>query len=131
MRLARVSAGVGLLALVTLLAAQEKDKKAPEPAKKAAAGVPAHWNKLDLTEAQREELAKLYADYLPKRQKLLEEMNRLDAELARKRVGVLNDEQRKKLVDLVVTDPPKETPAEKRTAGPPDKEKSKGKVPDK
>src|SRR5215204_3691795 len=33
MRLARVSAGVGLLAVVTLLAAQEKDRKAPEPTK--------------------------------------------------------------------------------------------------
>jgi hypothetical protein len=131
MRLARVSAGVGLLAIVTLLAAQEKDKKGPEPAKAVAKGVPSHWAKLDLTSAQREELAKLYAEYLPKREKLRQEMYKLDAELARKRVAVLNDEQRKKLVDLVPPDPPNENPAEKGKAGPSEKEKPKGKDPDK
>ena len=47
------------------------------------------------------------------------------------RVAVLNDEQRKKLVDIVVTDPPKETRADKGKAGPPEKEKPKGKDVDK
>jgi Spy/CpxP family protein refolding chaperone len=136
MKLARLAASVALLAALAVLSSggltgQDKDKKGPEPARKPAKGVPAHWDKLELTEAQQAELVKLYAEYLPRRQKLREEMHRLDAELARKRVGVLNDEQRKKLVDVVLADPPKEKAAETGKADPPEKEKPKGKDPDK
>jgi hypothetical protein len=128
MRLARISAALVLLATLAVLSSdtlrsQEKDKKA------AKGQLPAGWSKLDLTDAQKEEILKLNAEYYAKREKLRQEMFKLDAELARKRVQVLTDEQRKKLVDLVVTDSLKDTAAERGKADPP--EKPKGKVPDK
>jgi hypothetical protein len=137
MRLARVSASVALVAALAVLSSggltgQEKDTKGPEPARKAAKGqLPRNWEKLDLTDAQRDEVLKLTAEYKAKRDKLMQEVYRLDAELARKRVAVLNDEQRKRLVDVVLADPPKEKPGETEKTAPPEKEKPKGKDPDK
>jgi Spy/CpxP family protein refolding chaperone len=129
MRLARVSAGLVLLAALVVMSSggltgQEMDKKAIK------GGLPAWWDKLDLTELQRDEILKLNAEYKAKTEKLEQEVSRLRAELARKRVAVLNDEQRKKLVDLVATDTLKEKSAEKEK-GPAENEKPKGKVPDK
>jgi flagellar basal body-associated protein FliL len=136
MRLVRVAAAVPLLGAVALLSSggltgQDKDKKGPESAKAAKGQLPAGWQKLDLTDAQKEEVLKLNAEYKAKTDKLQDEISRLRAEVARKRVAVLNDEQRKKLVDLVATDSLKEKPAEKGKDGPPEREKPKGKVPDK
>jgi hypothetical protein len=137
MRLARVSAGVALVVALAVLSSgnlrsQEKEKKGPEPAKKAAKGqLPRHWEKLDLTDAQRAEVLKLNAEYKAKTDKLQAELRTLWAELARKRVAVLNDEQRKKLVDVVLGDPPKDKPGETGKAASPEKEKPKGKDPDK
>jgi hypothetical protein len=134
-----MSAGVALVAALALLSSggltgQEKDRKDPGASKKAVKGqLPRDWEKLDLTDAQKDEIIKLNAEHKAKRDKLMQEVYRLDAELARKRVAVLNDDQRKKLVDIVIADPPKESPAEKEMARPPEKEKEKpkGKNPDK
>jgi Spy/CpxP family protein refolding chaperone len=128
MKLARALAGVALLAALAVLSSgglTGQEKKAIK------GGLPPWWDKLDLTEAQRDEILKLNAEYKAKTDKLEQEISRLRAELARKRVTVLTDEQRKKLVDLVATDSLKEKPAEKGKAGPPEKEKPKGKNPDK
>jgi hypothetical protein len=133
-RLAAASVLVAALAVLSAggLTGQDQDKNTTETAKKAAKGqLPRNWEKLDLTDAQRDEILKLTGEYKAKRDKLMQEVYRLDAELARKRVAVLNDEQRKKLVDIVIADPPKESPAEKGKAGPVEKEKPKGKDPDK
>jgi Spy/CpxP family protein refolding chaperone len=137
MRLTRVAAGVGLLAALVALSSdglrsQEKEKKAPEPNRKAAKGqLPLGWGKLDLTDAQKAEVFKLNAEYGAKVEKLREEIRVLQAELARKRVAVLTQEQKNKLIDVVTSDPPKENPADKGKGGPAEKEKPKAKDPDK
>ena len=120
MRPARLLAGICLLAALALLAAgdtrsQDKDKdkgtKGDGPAKPAARGqLPRHFDKLGLTDAQRAEVLKLTADHKEKKDKLLEEIRKLDEDVARKRVAVLTDEQRKKLIDLVAGPAPKAQP---------------------
>ena len=117
MRPTRLFAGLTLLATLALLAAgdthsQDTDKdtgpKDTGPAKPAARGqLPRHFDKLGLTDAQRAEVLKLTADHKEKKDKLLEEIRRLDEEVARKRVAVLTDDQRKKLIDLVAGPDPK------------------------
>ena len=129
MPLARALAGGALLATLLLLSApgllsQDKEKKDS----KTKGQLPPGWTKLDLTAVQKEEIYKLNSEYREKRAKLQAEINKLDAELARKRVAVLTDEQRKKLVDLVgAGEAGGDRPAEKGTS----KEKAKGKDPDK
>jgi Spy/CpxP family protein refolding chaperone len=136
MRFACVAAAVGLLAALAVvssdsLRSQETDRKGPVPDRKAAKGVPEHWAKLNLTDAQRAEVARLTADYTAKVEKLKEEIRVLQAELARKRLAVLTDEQKNKLIDIVTSDPGKEKPAEKGKGGPAEKERPKAKDPDK
>ena len=97
---ARILAGGALVALLTFLVTpglMSQDRKDS----KMKGQLPQGWTKLDLTATQKEEIYKLNADYRAKKAKLQEEMNRLDQELARKRVAVLTDEQKKKLVELV------------------------------
>jgi Spy/CpxP family protein refolding chaperone len=109
MRPARALAVVALLATLVMLAAsdsrsQDKDKGVKDggSAKPAAKGqLPKFWDKLGLTDAQWAEILKLNADHKEKKDKLLEEIRRLDEDVARKRVALLTDEQRKKLIDLV------------------------------
>src|SRR5439155_17060399 len=112
MRLARLSAGVALLAALALgssggLPGQDKkDRKGPEPEKKAVPGpLPKGWEKLDLTDAQRAEILRLNAEYKAKTDPLQEELRRLWTELARKRVGLLTDGQKKKLGEVVTAGP--------------------------
>ena len=106
-------AGVALFATLALLAAgdtgsQDKDKKDDGPARPAAkAQLPRHFDMLGLTDAQRAEVLGLVADHQEKRAKLQEEIRKLDEEAARKRVAVLTDEQRKKLIDLLAGPDPK------------------------
>jgi hypothetical protein len=50
---------------------------------------------------------KLTAEHRQKVEKLREEIQKLDDEYGKKRVAVLTDEQRKKLIDLVAGPPPK------------------------
>jgi hypothetical protein len=112
MRPARALAGVALLATLVLLAAddtrsQDKDKGEGSPKPAAKAQLPRGWDTLGLTDAQRAEVLKVTADYKEKKDRLLEEMRQLDAEAARKKVAVLTDDQRKKLLDLVAGPPPK------------------------
>jgi Spy/CpxP family protein refolding chaperone len=134
MGLARLVAGVGLLTALGVVSSeglhsQDKDKKAPAP--KAVRGLPDYWAKLDLTDAQRAEVLKLNTEYGAKVEKLREEIRVLQAELARKRVAVLTDEQKKKLVDLATADPPKANAGEKGKGAPPEKERPRAKGPDK
>ena len=128
---------VALIAIIVVAAVgtlSGQDNKTDLPADKAAAkrpALPLYWDRLGLTEEQQAEVLRLTAEYRPKRQRLLDELGRLDAELARKRVAVLTDDQKRKLVDLVGAEPPKDRPGDKPKAGPADKEKPKGKAPDK
>jgi Spy/CpxP family protein refolding chaperone len=114
MRCARISAALALLAAVALLAGggtwgQDKEKSGDPPAKPAAKGpLPKYFDKLDLTEAQRAEVAKLTAEHRQRVEKLRDEIRKLDDDYGKKRVAVLTDEQRKKLIDLVAGPPPKE-----------------------
>ena len=111
MRAARVSAALALLAAVALLAGggtwgQEKAKSGDPPAKPAAQGLlPKYFDRLDLTEAQRAEVAKLTAEHRQRVEKLREEIRKLDDEYGRKRVAVLTDDQRKRLIDLAAGPP--------------------------
>ena len=113
MRSARVFAVLFLLTTLVLLAGegsrgQDKDKKADDPLKPSPkAQLPKYFDKLGLTDPQRDEIVKLTKDYQERKAKLQEEIRKLDQELARKRVTVLNDEQRKKLIDLVAGPEPK------------------------
>ena len=129
-----VRAAAVLAALVAGgLAAQDKGTKAPPADKTAAKGpaLPLYWDKLGLTDEQKAEVLRLTAEYRPKRQKLLDELAKLDTELARKRVAVLTDDQKRKLVDLAAAEPARPTPVEKGKTGPADKVKPKDKAPDK
>lgn len=128
MKAARLLAGLALVAALALLSpdglsGQDKDKRGPESAKTAAKGkLPPGWDRLDLTDAQRAEVIKLMAEYQPKIDELQQELGRLRAELARKRVAVLTDEQKKKLADAFAAEPKKDNSKEK------DRPKDKGKA---
>jgi Spy/CpxP family protein refolding chaperone len=127
MRLARALAGCALLATLILLSSDgvlSQEKKEKEG--KLKGQLPQGWAKLDLTAAQKEEIYKLNREYREKTDKLNDEIKKLNEELAKKRVAVLTDEQRKKLIDLVAGDP-KDKPKEKDGS----KEKAKAKEPDK
>ena len=127
MRPARLLAGVALLAALALLASgdtrsQDKDKAKTEggPARPAAQGqLPRYFDQLGLTDAQRAEVLKVTADTKEKTDRLREEIRKLDEEASRKRVAVLTDEQRKRLIDLVAG------PAPKAKADPKAKDKGK------
>jgi Spy/CpxP family protein refolding chaperone len=114
MPLARILAGLALVSALALLGAgglqsQDKEKSKGGSDKKAAAGaVPKYWDELGLTEAQRAEVVKLTREQRDKVDKLREEIRKLDEEYARKRVAVLSDDQRKKLIDLVAGEAPKD-----------------------
>src|SRR6476646_3034733 len=100
MRLARVLAGCALLATLVLLSSDgvvSQEKKEG----KLKGQLPQGWSKLDLTAAQKEAIYKINREYKEKTDKLKDEIKKLDEEYAKKRVTVLTDEQRKKLIDLV------------------------------
>src|SRR5262245_35175489 len=111
MRLVRVIAGCAVLGAVLMLStngniSQGQDKKDPP---KAKGQLPQNWSKLDLSAAQKEEVYKIQAEYKQKTDKLAEEIRKLNAEMAQKRAGVLTDDQKKKLAEIVGVDPkPKE-----------------------
>lgn len=99
------SPGVALLSALALLASsfvqnQDKDKAGPETKPTAKGQVPMYWDQLGLTDAQRAEVVKLTRDQRDKVDKRREEVRNLD-EYARKRLAILTDEQRKKMIDLV------------------------------
>jgi len=127
MRLARVLAGRALLATLVLLSSDgvlSQEKKEKEG--KTKGQLPQGWSKLDLTAAQKEDIYKINREHKDKVDKLKEEIRKLDEEYTKKRVAVLTDEQRKKLIDIVAGDP-KDKPKEKDGS----KEKAKAKEPDK
>jgi Spy/CpxP family protein refolding chaperone len=128
MRLARALAGCALLATLVLLSSDgvlSQEKQGKEGAK-TKGQLPQGWGKLDLTAVQKDEIYKLNREYKDKTDKLSNEIKKLNDELAKKRVAVLTDEQRKKLIDLVAGDPT-DKPKEKDGS----KEKAKAKEPDK
>lgn len=125
MRLARALAGCALLAALVLLSSDgvlSQERKEKEG--KVKGQLPQGWTKLDLSATQKEEIYKINREHKDKVDKLKEEIRKLDEEYARKRVAVLTDEQRKKLVDIVAGEP-KDKPKDGS------KEKSKTKEPDK
>jgi len=126
MRLARALAGCALLATLVLLSSDGVQSQEKKEGGKIKGQLPQGWAKLDLTAAQKEEIYRLNREYKDKTDKLNDEIKKLNEELAKKRVGVLTDEQRKKLIDLVAGDP-KDKPKEKEGS----KEKAKAKEPDK
>lgn len=100
MRIVRVLAGSALLATLVLMSSdgvQSQEKKES----KFKGQLPQGWSKLELTAAQKESIYKINAEYKVKTDKLKEEIKKLDAEHAKKRIGVLTDDQKKKLVELV------------------------------
>lgn len=119
MRLARALAACALLTTLVLLSSDALMSQEKKDAK-LKGQLPQGWTKLELTAAQKEEVYKLNREYREKTDKLREEIRKLDEELARKRVAVLTEEQRKKLIDLVAGEPKEKT-----------KEKAKSKDPDK
>jgi Spy/CpxP family protein refolding chaperone len=110
MRSARLLAAVVLLAAFAVVGLPADEPKARPPADK----LPKHWDQLGLTDAQKADLKKITADHRQRREKLEEELRKVDEEAARKRVAVLTDEQKKKLIDLVADDGKAKGPAEKR-----------------
>jgi Spy/CpxP family protein refolding chaperone len=108
MRLARFIAGVALFSAVALLGSggvQSQDKDKAKPEKKAAGPLPKYWDQLDLTDAQRSEVIKLTREQRDKVDKLREEIRKVEEEYAKKRVAVLTDDQRKKLIDILAGEP--------------------------
>jgi hypothetical protein len=108
MRPLRVLVAAGLLAALTLMAGDTGAQPKDSPVKPAAKGqLPTGWDRLGLSDAQRAEVLKVTAEYREKTDKLREEIRKLDEEAVRKRVAVLTDDQRKKLIDLVAGPEPK------------------------
>ena len=106
MRLARIVAGCAMVAALLLLSSdglfsqEKKDKEG-----KIKGQLPSGWSKLNLTAAQKEEVYKVQADHKAAVDKLKEEIAKLDAELVKKRLAVLTEEQRKKLRESVGGEP--------------------------
>jgi trehalose/maltose hydrolase-like predicted phosphorylase len=104
MRLARIVAGCAMVAALLLLSSDglfSQDKKEG----KIKGQLPQGWSKLNLTAAQKEEVYKLNAEHKVAVDKLKEEIAKLDAELVKKRLAVLTEEQRKKLRESVGGEP--------------------------
>lgn len=112
MRLARALAACALLATLVLLSSDGVLSQDKKDTGKIKGQLPQGWSKLNLTAAQKEDVYKLNREYADKIDKLNDEIAKLREELARKRVAVLTDEQRKKLVDIV-TGESKDTPKDK------------------
>src|SRR4051794_1992001 len=102
MRLARLLAGFAVIATLVLLTSegvQSQDKK--EKGSKVTGQLPPGWKDLNLSAAQKEDVYKINLEYKEKIDKLEDEIKKLKAEHVKKRLTVLNDEQRKKLRDTV------------------------------
>jgi hypothetical protein len=118
MRPARAFATLALFSALALVAGgsagQDKDKKGDPPSKPTGRDrLPMYFDQLGLTDAQKATVLKLDREHRDRKEKLLEEIRKPDEEMRRKRIEVLTDDQRKKLIDLV--------------AGPPLKDKAKDK----
>lgn len=114
MRLYRVLAGCAILGTVLVLStsgsiSQGQDKKDPP---KTKGQLPQNWSKLDLSATQKEEIYKIQGEYKQKTDKLVEEIRKLNAEMAQKRAAVLTDDQKKKLAEIVGVEPKKDKPKE-------------------
>jgi Spy/CpxP family protein refolding chaperone len=126
-----IRALAGLAALAALgsdggARSQDKGKPGPEPGRPAAkAQLPLGWDNLNLPDAQRSKVLKLTSEYREKRDKLLEEMRKRDADLVRARAAVLTEDQRQKLLDLVSGPAPKVKAGETGKAEPKPKGKEK------
>jgi Spy/CpxP family protein refolding chaperone len=120
MRFARALAACALLTTLVILSSDGLMSQDRKDTGKIKGQLPQGWSKLDLTPAQKEEVYKLNREYKEKTDKLREEIRKLDEELTKKRVAVLSDEQRKKLIELVAGEPKEKA-----------KDKSKSKEPDK
>jgi hypothetical protein len=106
MRFARIVAGCAMVAALLLLSSDglfSQDKKDKEG--KVKGQLPQGWSKLGLSAAQKEEVYKLNAEHKAGVDKLKEEIAKLDAELVKKRLAVLNEDQRKKLREMVGGEP--------------------------
>jgi hypothetical protein len=100
MWIARALAGCTLLATLVLLSsdgALSQDKKDKTPAR-IKGQLPQGWGELGLSAAQKENVYKVNAEYKEKIDKLNVEIDKLRAEQNKKRLAVLTDEQRKKLL---------------------------------
>lgn len=105
MRLVRIVAGCAIVAALVLLSSdgvQSQDKKDG----KIKGQLPQGWSKLSLSATQKEQVYKLQAEHKEAVDKLKQEIAKLDAELVKKRLEVLNDEQRKKLREMFGGDTP-------------------------
>jgi Spy/CpxP family protein refolding chaperone len=101
MRLARALAGCALIATLALLSSAGGVTGQEKKEGRTKGQLPQGWTKLDLTAAQKEDIYKINREHKEKVDKLKEEIKKLDGEYAKKRVAVLTDEQRKKLVDII------------------------------
>jgi Spy/CpxP family protein refolding chaperone len=101
MRLARALAACMLIGTLVLLSSDGGVSGQDKKEGKTKGQLPAGWSKLELTAAQKEEIYKLSKEHKEKVDKLKDEIKKLDEDFAKKRVAVLTDEQRKKLVELV------------------------------
>jgi hypothetical protein len=88
---------------------QDKEKKGDTPTKPSVKGqMPKYWDHLGLTDTQRTEVVRLTREQRDKVDKLREEIRKVEEEYAKKKVALLTDEQRKKLIDLVAGEVPKD-----------------------
>jgi hypothetical protein len=112
MRFARALAGAAMLAALFLLSSDgvSQDKKEKAAPAKITGQLPPGWKDLNLSAVQREEVYKINAEAKDKVDKLEEEIKKVKAEQVKKRLAVLNEEQRKKLRDTVGGDEPPKKP---------------------
>lgn len=114
MRFARFIAGCGLLAAVAVLSTDGSVLSQEKKEGKLKGQLPSGWTKLELTAAQKESVYKIDAEYKDKITKLEDEIKSLRAEQTKKRIGVLTEEQKKKLAEMVTGETPKEKPKDKK-----------------
>lgn len=90
--------GLGILSLALLVSASDSQEKKG----KAKGQLPAGWKALNLTEAQKEKVYEINAEYKSKIDELSKKVKELESQRNKARVAVLTDEQRQQLAKLVI-----------------------------
>jgi Spy/CpxP family protein refolding chaperone len=104
MRLARLLACCAIVAAIALLSSDGIYSQEKTDAKRKLE-LPQSWSKLDLTNEQKAEILKLQDEHKQKVDELKMQIAKLDAELAKKRLALLTNEQRNVLRKQLFNNP--------------------------
>jgi hypothetical protein len=102
MRFARLLAGCAVVAAIGVLSSDSVNSQEKKDVKlKHKGAIPQRWSKLGLSDKQKDEVYRLQDEHWNKLDPIREQIAILDAQLVKNRLGVLTEEQRKKLREMV------------------------------